>query len=224
MKFSIECLRGKHEKPARGYRRKVIPALLVVLMASSVFLPEDLKADEGAIETNDYQLEPVVVTADKMEAEVYDTPTNITVITKEELSKYTARDVTDLLKQVPGLKISGLGYGNPGIGFFSTRGSEPDIRGVKIMVNGIDWSKGSGMFSPPRIPINDIERIEVIKTPSAMYGDQGSGGVINIITRVSDESHWKQRLALPSAAMERKNIFQFLMEQETMLNILSTQA
>ena len=122
-----------------------------------------------------------------MESDVYNMPTNVTVVTKEDLEKYAARDITDLLKQVPGLKIFGLGYGSPSIGFYSTRGSEPDIRGVKIMVNGIDWSKGSGMFSPPRVPIDDIERIEIIKTPSAMYGDQGSGGVINIITRVSDK-------------------------------------
>lgn len=145
-----------------------------------------ISAEEKHDHKQTFELDPVVVSADKMESEIYKMPSNVSVITKEEIEKYAARDITDLLKQVPGLKIFGLGYGVPGIGFYSTRGSEPDIRGVKIMVNGIDWSKGSGMFSPPRVPIDAIERIEVIKTPSAMYGDQGSGGVINIITRVSD--------------------------------------
>ena len=134
-----------------------------------------------------YKLEDVVISATKMETDISKSPTNVNIITKEDIEKYEARDITDLLKQVPGLKISGLGYGSPSIGSFSTRGSEPDIRGVKIMVNGIDWSKGSGMFSPPRVPVDDIERIEIIKTPSAMFGDQGSGGVINIITRISDK-------------------------------------
>lgn len=134
-----------------------------------------------------YRLDEITVSATKMDTKIQRSPTNISVITREDIEKYGAHDITDLLEQVPGFTVWGLGYGSPGIGFYGSRGNEPSMWGVKLMVNGIDWNAGNGSFDPMTVPINDIERIEIIKTPSAVYGDQASGGVINIITRVSDK-------------------------------------
>jgi len=178
----------KQKKQGSCIGRRFIGLFVLIIFLALAFVPISVVPTIAADEQQAaYKLEDVVISATKMETDISKSPTNVNIITKEDIEKYEARDITDLLKQVPGLKISGLGYGSPSIGSFSTRGSEPDIRGVKIMVNGIDWSKGSGMFSPPRVPVDDIERIEIIKTPSAMFGDQGSGGVINIITRISDK-------------------------------------
>ena len=136
-----------------------------------------------------YKLDDVVISATKMDTEVSKSPTNITIVNRDEIEKYSpgAQDITDLLEQIPGLTVWGMGYGSPSIGFFGSRGNEPSMWGVKLMVNGIDWNAGNGAFNPKKVPINDIERIEIIKTPSAIYGDQASGGVINIVTRVSDK-------------------------------------
>ena len=72
-------------------------------------------------------------------------------------------------------------------GTFSTRGSEVNSQGLRIMVNGIELNKGNGYVVLPRIPLHDVERIEIIKTASAEYGDQAVGGIINVVTRVSPE-------------------------------------
>jgi len=54
---------------------------------------------------------------------------------------------------------------------------------MKVMINGIEFNPGIGYIRSGRLAVHDIERIEVTKTPSAEYGDQAIGGVINIITR-----------------------------------------
>ncbi|MCI5183272.1 MAG: hypothetical protein D3921_12310, partial [Candidatus Electrothrix sp. AW1] len=48
-------------------------------------------------------------------------------------------------------------------------------------------NKGNGYVVLPRIPLHDVERIEVIKTASAEYGDQAVGGIINVVTATSSE-------------------------------------
>jgi len=137
-----------------------------------------------------HRLDEVTVTATKMESNVYRIPTNIAVISREEIEKHpSATTIFELIQQanVPGVFIPQLPSSLPVDGNLSTRGSEVTPWAVRILVNGIEFNKGNGYIVPPRIPMHDIERIEIIKTPSAEYGDQAIYGVINIITRVSDK-------------------------------------
>ena len=132
------------------------------------------------------RLEDIHVGAAKMETSVEKLPTNITIITREEIENVPgATNVNELLQRVPGLYVPQYQSGVANDGQYSTRGSEVSTWGVRFLVNGIEFNKGNGYTVPPRIPVDDIERIEIIKTPSAEYGDQALGGVINVVTRVS---------------------------------------
>lgn len=134
------------------------------------------------------RLEDIHVGAAKMETSVEKLPTNITVITREEIENAPgATNVNELLQRVPGLWVPQYQSGVANDGQYSTRGSEVSTWGVRFLVNGIEFNKGNGYTVPPRMPLDDIERIEIIKTPSAEYGDQALGGVINIVTRVSQK-------------------------------------
>ena len=136
------------------------------------------------------ELETVTVTASKIGTDVSRTPTNISVVSREEIERHpSATNIFELLSQVnvPGVFIPRLPGSLPVDGKLSTRGSESTPWAVRILVNGIEFNKGNGYIVPPRIPMHDIERIEIVKTPSAVYGDQAIYGVINIITRVSDK-------------------------------------
>lgn len=132
------------------------------------------------------QLKNVVVTASGFEQLIEDAPASISVIPREELEKKAYKDVTDALRDVPGVVITGGGSS-----------SDISIRGMAagytlILVDGKRQnsretrpnSDGSGIEQGWLPPMQAIERIEVVRGPmSSLYGSEAMGGVVNIITR-----------------------------------------
>ncbi|MDD0842478.1 TonB-dependent receptor domain-containing protein [Pseudomonas sp. Gutcm_11s] len=133
------------------------------------------------------ELDEVVISATGFEQSVKDAPAAITVISAEELKKKSYTDVTDALKNVAGVQISGGGVERS----IMIRGMTAGytlflIDGRPVQGNesfGLNGSQGGTPinFLPP---IEAIERIEVIRGPaSSLYGSDAMGGVINIITK-----------------------------------------
>ncbi|MCZ7861955.1 TonB-dependent receptor plug domain-containing protein [Agrobacterium salinitolerans] len=130
-------------------------------------------------------LEQIVVTASGFEQNVKDAPASITVVTREDLEKGSYRDLTDALREVQGVSVTGIA-------------NEKDIfiRGLPgaytlVLVDGKRQStrdartNGNSGFEQSFVPpVSAIERIEVVRGPmSSLYGSDAMGGVINIITR-----------------------------------------
>jgi len=130
------------------------------------------------------RLEEIVVTATKQKADVFDTSIPVNIIDKETIDREVARSMGDVFKNQPGLSVSETGSGS----------IRPQIRGlfddrVLILVDGMRLSEQRGTGNH-RLSIDpaQIERIEVIRGPaSVLYGTDGIGGVINIITRKAQE-------------------------------------
>ena len=129
------------------------------------------------------QLEDVVVTARRSAQHLEKVPQKIDVISRTDLDRTVADDLTDALKkqtaidiiQYPGL-LSGVGI----------RGFRPQFSGLNqrslLLIDG----RHAGASNLATIDLNNIERIEVMKGPgSALYGAQAMGGVVNIISRKS---------------------------------------
>lgn len=125
--------------------------------------------------------EEIVVTASALPERVDDTPASVTVITHEDIDARLARDVSDVLREVPGVTIARIGSAGHQTSIF-TRGSNPAH--TLVMWNGIaintpffggyDW----GQFST-----SGIEQIEIVRGPySALYGSDAMAGVVNILT------------------------------------------
>lgn len=139
----------------------------------------------SAQETQD--LGQVVVTASGFEQSVKDAPAAITVITQDELKKKSYTDVTDALKNVAGVQISGGGVEQS----IMIRGMAAGytlflIDGRPAQGNDAFSERGSQAGNPVNFlpPLEAIERIEVIRGPaSALYGSDAMGGVVNIITK-----------------------------------------
>ncbi len=129
----------------------------------------------------------VVTSAGGYEQNIADAAATISVITAEELSKKSYSDVTDALKNVPGVFVQGGGTNQTisirGMGSAYTLfliDGRPMNDGSLLTTNG-GVQGASVNFLPP---IESIERIEVIRGPSSsLYGSDAMGGVINIITK-----------------------------------------
>lgn len=134
------------------------------------------------------QLKTIVVTsAGGYEQNIADAAATISVISAEELEKKSYSDITDALKNVPGVFVQGGGTNQTisirGMGSAYTLfliDGKPMNDGSLLTTNG-GVQGASVNFLPP---IESIERIEVIRGPSSsLYGSDAMGGVINIITK-----------------------------------------
>jgi len=125
----------------------------------------------------------IVVTATRTEEQAQDVPRSVTVIRREEIEQQTqlTRNLQDILgRLVPGLAPPTQSSSNFGQ---SLRG-----RNVLVLIDGVPQSTSRNAFRDLRtIDPAAIERIEVVRGPSAIYGDGATGGVINIITRQPSE-------------------------------------
>ncbi|PIG90918.1 TonB-dependent receptor [Gloeocapsopsis sp. IPPAS B-1203] len=125
----------------------------------------------------------ITVTATRTEENVTDVPRSVTVINREQLEQQrrVTRDLGEILgKLVPGLAPPTQSASNFGQ---SLRG-----RNVLVLIDGIPQSTSRNVQRDFRtIDPSAIERIEVLRGPTAIYGDGASGGVINIITRTATE-------------------------------------
>ena len=126
----------------------------------------------------------LVVTATRTEEEIQDISRSVTVITREEIEEQT--NLTTNLADILGQLVPGLGPPTQGFVDFgqSLRGRQSQIliNGVPITSNQRSFPSGFRSIAP-----GAIERIEVVRGPSATFGDGATGGVINIITRQPEE-------------------------------------
>ena len=154
-------------------------------LAGSILLATSAHAAQSTSST-----ETMVVTASGHEQAEITAPASISVITRDELDNKYYRDVTDALKTVPGVTITGGGDNKD----ISIRGMGSAY--TLILVDGKRQSSrqtrpnsdGPGIEQGWLPPLEAIERIEVIRGPmSTLYGSDAIGGVINVITRKDNQ-------------------------------------
>ncbi len=153
-----------------------------------------------ALGAEDMALDDVVVTASGFDQSVADAPASISVVTREDLEKRYYQDVTDALRDVPGVIVTGGGGGDNGYDI-SMRGMPAEytlllIDGRRVSTRETRPNGSAGFEQDWLPPLQAIERIEVVRGPMAtLYGSDAIGGVINVITRkVADEWHGNLQL------------------------------
>jgi outer membrane receptor for ferrienterochelin and colicins len=131
------------------------------------------------------EMEKTVVTATRTEVSLKEAPGAITIISAEDIKDMTANDIMDIVRETAGVSLIGRGVGGRTV--VSIRGLES--RQTLILIDGkrvaaSDPVFGHSDFEQNWVPIESIERIEVVRGPlSALYGSEAMGGVINIITK-----------------------------------------
>jgi outer membrane receptor for ferrienterochelin and colicin len=114
-----------------------------------------------------------------------ETPGILSVITREEIQNSGARDITDVLRMVPGFDVA------QDINFVQSialRGNWANEGKVLVLLDGQQMNELLYQTTPlgNRFAVELIERIEIIRGPgSAIYGGSAEYGVINIITKAT---------------------------------------
>ena len=130
--------------------------------------------------------ETLVVTATGFEQKIQNAPASISVISREQIEDKAYRDITDALKDVPGVVVTGGGSSSD----ISIRGMSSQytlflVDGRRVSTRATrPNSDNAGIEQGWLPPLESIERIEVIRGPmSSLYGSDAMGGVINVITK-----------------------------------------
>lgn len=138
-----------------------------------------------------------VVTASRTEQSINQAPATMAVITAKEIKAMGAMSIPEILRYVPGLEVMTITSSHSEV---SIRGlSQVPSNNVLVMIDGrsvyIDYYGGTIWESLP-ILIDQIDRIEIMRSPgSALYGANAFSGVINILTKTSNQITQQQVFA-----------------------------
>ena len=141
-------------------------------------------ASSSAQEDAGWQLEEVVVTAQKREEKLSDVPVAVTALTSEQISSAFANNIEGLQSMVPSVSFR---KGN------TTRNSALTVRGigtisfsiaaepsVSTVVDGVVLGRSGQAFGD----LYDLERVEVLRGPQGtLFGKNASAGVVNMTTK-----------------------------------------
>ncbi|MCP9451209.1 MAG: TonB-dependent receptor [Nitrospira sp.] len=168
-----------------------ISRLFALVLAAMLLSTPAESADEqqGASDVFSLLKEESVSTALRREQPISQAPSNVYVITAEDIRHSGAIDVPTLLRRIPGIEVMQVTGADFNV---SVRGNNQlfankllvlvDGRSVYIDVQGFVFWKGLPITLP------EIKQIEVIKGPiAALYGFNAYDGVVNIITKTPDE-------------------------------------
>ena len=164
------------------YNKIFINLIILLTVTTVVFAQDDdlLISDDIFI----FDVDDVVIEDARIVDDPVIRPGQVTVFDRSSIEASGAKTVADVVERAPGIVVSRTG-GILEPQSVSIRGGAADH--VLVLIDGKPaeslWSGGSDLS---RIPVQNIERIEVIRGGgAAVYGEGAFSGVINIIT-VSD--------------------------------------
>ncbi len=183
----------------------VCAAFSLVLVIQSGYA-EEKRNNDSTITT----LEEVVVSATKTREKRKDISNSVIIIDSMDIEESPAQNVGELLANELG--IDWRTYGNYGGAPQSIRIRGMDSEGTQVLVNGIEYNSPSlGYADVNRIPMNNIDRIEVVKgSGSLLYGSGAMGGVVNIITKRAEREKMDLRV---TAGFGNKDTYRLSVEQ-----------
>jgi len=195
VRLRLSCRAGRHVIAlARAGIRKVLIrgffGLLVGGLVSVQLWPQENPKNLAEKSMEDL-MKIEVTSVSKKEQKLSQISSSIFVIGRDDIRRSGATNIPDLLRMVPGLDVAQI---NSSTWEVSSRGFNAQYANKLLVL--ID---GRTVYSPlfagvywdvQDVPLEDIERIEVIRGPGAtVWGANAVNGVINIITKNTKDTH-----------------------------------
>ena len=160
--------------------RSPLAAGLALALVAPIVVAAPASSAEGsdAAET----LDAVVVTATRSPMPIARGLASTTVLDRAAIEQAQAPDLIDLLARQAGVDVSRTG-GPGSVSTLFLRGGNSNH--VLVLVDGVRVnSVQQGLYDFSSLPIDRIERIEIVRGPrAALWGSDAIGGVIQIFTR-----------------------------------------
>lgn len=161
----------------------LIPALFILALCLPAFAQPEREMSTLKMF---YDEDDIVVTPTRYPKSISRVAENMTVITAEDIKAINAHTLADVLYYVPGVSEQILG-GPAGIANAFIQGSA--ARHVLLLIDGVPQNNLSDSFPDVgAVPVQFIERVEIIKGPASSSWGSSLGGVINVITKSPDET------------------------------------
>jgi len=154
-----------------GYKRET----LKVYADSGSYFTHEMKSDL-------FETEQIVITGNRSETYLKDSPLKIEVLTEKELCKINSFNFTQALEYTPGIKIQN-NCGVCGTNDIRIQGLEGQY--TQMLINGAPIISNLGtVYGLQGFNTEDIKQVEIIKGPgSILYGPEAIAGTINLILK-----------------------------------------
>ncbi|MCK5148577.1 TonB-dependent receptor plug domain-containing protein [bacterium] len=164
---------------------QILLSITVYFYSTQIFAQEQAIVCEFLEMSFEELMNVELTTAGKRPEVINEIPASVVIITREDIQNYGYRSISEILQNVNGLySISDI-IVSPNLGVRGFCSLEPNAN-IVYLVNGVNqvWGGYSfSIFSIINIPVEAIDRIEVIKGPASInYGSGAFYGVINVIT------------------------------------------
>lgn len=163
-------------------RRSVFQKLIIALLASLLCGALPVFADDE-LDTLGFTDAPeeTLVSSSRILRPTSKIAENITVITADDIVRLNAHTLAEVLQTVPGIQLDYLRTPSS-FTYFNIQGAHSTT--VLLLIDGIrqnDFDTNTAL--PGLIPVQQIERVEIIKGAASAVWGPALGGVINIITK-----------------------------------------
>ncbi len=165
-------------RPGRAVR---VRCAIATLVSSASFVAPAVLAQQPQVAA----LDTVVVTANRTPEPLSTVLADISVVDRVQIERSGATGVADLLARLPGIEFTRNGGPGTSTSVF-IRGAE--ARHTAVYIDGMrldSQSVGGAVWE--QIPLDQIERIEVLRGPAAaVYGSDAIAGVVQLFTKRGD--------------------------------------
>ncbi|RPA31953.1 TonB-dependent receptor [Shewanella frigidimarina] len=144
---------------------------------------------------NQASMERMIITGSRSAERIEEVPSSVTLIEQQTLAQDML--MTSQLQNLLAFRVPGLA---PSTGTSSNSGQNLRGRAALVMIDGVPQSTPlrNGKLGISSIDAGVIERIEVIKGATSIYGNGASGGIINYITKRASEDKARVKVGASS--------------------------